>query len=264
MRTHLLIGALVLCTTAVHADRLPPPPADIASYINPGEKDFDGLSDTVWQMLNDAGHTIGFQGGKAERAYELRHALLQRDDILQKMYDFRPLISKQGYLPPVIATSADLASISRDQIRTAFRTYNIIVPARFVSNPPGWRNYLMTGLSVRRIASPDVSVRPKNRQEKKVWEAAVRRGWAEGRLSADRTLESNFNRLNRDYTGMLRYSSLLHQGIIQAPEIKETHQSVTGNREELMIGDKVKRIHDPAGFVVDKNKWKPVIRKEVP
>ncbi|MGK0747739.1 type IV secretory system conjugative DNA transfer family protein, partial [Yokenella regensburgei] len=101
-----------------------------------------------------------------------------------------------------------------------------------------------------------------NSQEKAVWEAAVRKGWEDGRQSADRTLESNFNRLTRDYTGMLRYSTLLQQGIIQAPDVKDSQQSVTGTRDELMIGDKVKRIQDPAGFVIDKNKWKHVIRKE--
>lgn len=260
MKPSLLAGLLLFSTLPALAEDAPP--GSIQDYLNPAANDYNGLSDTVWQMLNDAGQTVGFQGGKAQRAWELRQILTERDSTLSAMYDFRPLISRQGYLPPVIATSADLAHVTPDQIRTAYRTYNILVPARFVSNPPGWRTWLLPGLANKRIDAPDSSVRPKNSKEKAVWESAVRKGWEDGRQSADRTLESNFNRLTRDYTGMLRYSTLLQQGIIQAPDVKETQQSVTGTRDELMIGDKVKRIQDPAGFVVDKNKWKPVIRKE--
>lgn len=260
MKRQLLAGLLLCCTLPAFAEDAPP--ADMADYLNPTVNDFNGLSDTVWQMLNDAGQTVGFQGGKAQRAWELRQILTARDTTLNNMYDFRPLISRQGYMPPVIATATDMAHITPDQIRTAYRTYNILVPARFVSNPPGWRTWLLPGLASKRIDAPDASVRPKNSKKKAVWEKAVRRGWEEGRLSADRTLEANFNRLTRDYTGMLRYSTLLQQGIIHAPDVKETQQSVTGTRDELMIGDKVKRIQDPAGFVVDKKQWKPVIRKE--
>lgn len=253
--------AILLLFSALPSYAEDAPPGNIQDYLNPSANDYNGLSDTVWQMLNDAGQTVGFQGGKAQRAWELRQILTERDSTLNAIYDFRPLISKQGYLPPVIATSADLAHVTPDQIRTAYRTYNILVPARFVSNPPGWRTWLLPGLANKRIDVPDASVRPKNSKERDVWEAAVRKGWEDGRKSADRTLESNFNRLTRDYAGMLRYSTLLQQGIILAPDVKETQQSVTGTRDELMIGDKVKRIQDPAGFVVDKNKWKPVIRK---
>jgi len=259
MKRSLLAVLLLFSTLPALAEDAPP--GSIQDYLNPAANDYNGLSDTVWQMLNDAGQTVGFQGGKAQRAWELRQILTERDSTLSAMYDFRPLISRQGYLPPVIATSADLAHVTPDQIRTAYRTYNILVPARFVSNPPGWRTWLLPGLANKRIDAPDASVRPKNSKEKAVWEAAVRKGWEDGRQSADRTLESNFNRLTRDYTGMLRYSTLLQQGIIQAPDVKESQQSVTGTRDELLIGDKVKRIQDPAGFVVDKNKWKPVIRK---
>lgn len=260
MKRTLLISLLLFSALPALAEDTPP--GSIQDYLNPAANDYNGLSDTVWQMLNDAGQTVGFQGGKAQRGWELRQSLAEQEATLSAMYDFRPLISKQGYLPPVIATSTDLAHITADQIRTAYRTYNILAPARFVSNPPSWRTWLLPGLPNQRIEAPDASVRPKNSKEKAVWEAAVRQGWEDGRQSADRTLESNFNRLTRDYTGMLRYSTLLQQNIIQAPDVKETQQSVTGTRDELMIGDKVKRIQDPAGFVVDKNQWKPVIRQE--
>lgn len=259
MKRFALCGVLLALTLPAWADA---PPPDMSTYLNPGKNDFNGLSETEWQIMNDAGHTVGFQGGKAQRAYELRQSLIKRDDTLSKLYDFRPLISKEGYLPPVIVSAKDLAHITTDQIRTAHRTYNILVPARFVSNPPGWRAYLLLGLSNLRADAPDISVHPKNSKEKAVWQAAVRRGWEDGRKSADRTLESNMNRLTRDYAGMLRYSTLLHQGMIKAPDVKETQQTVTGTKDELMLGDKVRRIEKHSNFVLDKKAWQPAIRKE--
>ncbi|MFC5946357.1 type IV secretory system conjugative DNA transfer family protein, partial [Micromonospora harpali] len=51
---------------------------------------------------------------------------------------------------------------------------------------------------------------------------------------------ANFNRLTRDYTGMLRYSTLLQQGMIKAPVITQQQQTVTGDKNRLMLGDKTK------------------------
>ncbi|WP_264766462.1 type IV secretory system conjugative DNA transfer family protein [Klebsiella pneumoniae] len=67
-------------------------------------------------MLNDAAHTIGFRGGKAERAKEIRAALENQRSNLDYMYSFQPLISSEGYLPPVIAEAKDVAHITNEQI----------------------------------------------------------------------------------------------------------------------------------------------------
>ncbi|EML8490016.1 type IV secretory system conjugative DNA transfer family protein [Salmonella enterica subsp. enterica] len=252
--------AVLLCS-ALSAVADDAPPADINAYLEPNDAAHSSVSDTVYRLLTDAGKTIGFQGGKAQRAWEIKQALKGRDNSLSAAYDFRPLICSQGYLPPVIDTAQNMADITQDQIRTAYRTYKILVPARFVSNPPTWRTYLLVGLSSDRIPAPDNSVRPKNSDEQDVWEAAIQKGWSEGREAADHTLESNFNRLTRDYVGMLQYSTLLQQGLIEAPDITEHQQSVTGSREQLLIGDKVRTIKDPAGFIVNKGQWQPVIAK---
>ncbi len=257
----LALAGMLLCSL-FPAQAEDAPPADMATYLEPGTNDHAGISDTVYQMLNDAGRTVGFQGGKAQRAYELRQALTTREATLSAVYDFRPLISRQGYLPPVIDQATDLAHITPDQIRTAYRTYTLLVPARFVSNPPSWRHWLLPGLASNRVPTPDASVRPKNGDEEDVWQNAIKAGWDEGRVAADRTLEANFNRLTRDYTGMLRYSTLLQTGLIEAPSVTEEQQSVTGNHDQLLVGDKVKRIKEPAGFIIDKHRWKPVVRKD--
>ncbi len=64
------------------------------------------------------------------------------ESTLNALYDFRPLISPEGWLPPVIDEAQDVAHITPDQIRTSSRVWTIIRPERFVSNPPGWRDWL--------------------------------------------------------------------------------------------------------------------------
>lgn len=63
------------------------------------------------------------------------------ESTLNALYDFRPLISPEGWLPPVIDEAQDVAHITPDQIRTSSRVWTIIRPERFVSNPPGWRDH---------------------------------------------------------------------------------------------------------------------------
>ena len=233
------------------------PPPDINAYLSPKTVDKHGLNDTLWQLLNDAGQTVGFRGGKAQRAWELQQALNAQNDSLSRLYTFAPLINRQGWLPPVISAAESLAHITDNQIRTANKVYNILVPERFVSNPPSWRQYLLAGLSINSDIPNEI--RPKNSDEEKVWQEAVRKGWQEGRESADRTLESNFNRLTRDYTGMVRYSTLVQQGMITPPVVSEQLQSVTGSSDKLMLGDKVRDLKQRAGFELDKQRWRPTI-----
>lgn len=239
-----------------------PPPVEL--YLNTSKPDASQVSDTRRQLLEEAGHTIGFRGGKAERAWELRQTIDLRSTRLGLIYDFRTLISKQGWLPPVIDEAIDVAHITPGQIRTASHVYEIIAPERFVSNPPSWRTWLLAGLSSTPTDGPEASVTPENSVQKALWQTAVRKGWEEGRVSADHILEANFNRLTRDYRGMLLYSQLLRQGFINQPVVTDQQQTVTGDRQKLMTGDRVRTIKQNAEFIPDKTQWQPVIRKERP
>ena len=60
-----------------------------------------------------AGRTLGFRGGKAQRSWELIQALNARESTLNALYDFRPLISKEGWLPPVIDEAQDVHTSDR-------------------------------------------------------------------------------------------------------------------------------------------------------
>ncbi|MBU9819673.1 type IV secretory system conjugative DNA transfer family protein [Rahnella sp. BCC 1045] len=241
-------------------DGAPPPGPD--AYLSPVKRSTSEVSDNRREMLTDAARTLGFRGGKAQRAWELKRNLEARAVQLDATYDFRPLISARGWLPPVITEAVDVAHVTPDQIRTASRVYEIVEPERFVSNPPSWRNWLMAGLSTASPDGPEGSLVPDNGVQRDIWQAALNAGWAEGRQSADDTLEANVNRLTRDYNGMLQYMLLRRENIITAPVVTEQQQTVTGDSHKLTTGDRDRRLEAHAGFVTDKARWKPIINTE--
>lgn len=265
----LLLPALLAGCAGFHLTRVAPvtgpdgaPPPGPEAYLSPQKRNTDDVSDNRRQMLTEGGHTTGFRGGKAQRAWELRRDLEARAKQLDATYDFRPLISARGWLPPVITEAVDVAHVSPEQIRTASRVYEIIQPERFVSNPPTWRTWLLTGLSTVPPDEPEGGLIPENGVQHNIWQAAVSEGWAEGRQSADETLEANVNRLTRDYNGMLQYMLLRRQNLITAPVVTERQQTVTGDSNKLTTGDRERRLESHAGFVTDKKSWKPVVITE--
>ncbi|CAG9261010.1 conserved exported hypothetical protein [Burkholderia diffusa] len=233
------------------------------SLLNPISKANTGVTDLRSQMLTDAGKTVGFRGGMAAEARALRQALDARAGHLDTIFQFSPLINKNGAIAPVIVEARDLSAFSTDQIRTATRVYKIEKAEHFVSVPPTWRDYLYIGLPASgNVDLPPFSARPQDSKESSIWRQAVQKGWAEGEQQADAILAANFNRLTRDYTGMLLYSTLLQQGMISATRVAESSRTVTGSGTQLMLGDTLRRVTGRASFETDANKWRPALNAD--
>ncbi|WP_410316392.1 type IV secretory system conjugative DNA transfer family protein [Klebsiella pneumoniae] len=80
----------------------------------------------------------------------------------------------------------------------ANRAYDIVVPARFVSNPPT-REKLSSDWAgaADRIARTGCSLQP-IRKQRDIWKKLTALGWSDGRQKADEIFTANFNRLTRD------------------------------------------------------------------
>lgn len=215
------------------------------------------IPDVRQQLIRDTGHTVGYRAGLAARSEALRDSVESRGSVLDQMFDFAPLVSNQGVLPPVIVEAQDVASYSDSQIRVADQVYRIKVPERFVSNPVSWRDYLYAGLpSKSDIRLPREEALPEG-DELEIWREAVKEGWEQGFHQADDIMTANFNRLTRDFTGMLRYSVLVQQRMITLPVVAESQRTVSGDGEELTIGEKNRRLLERSEFVVDPDVWRP-------
>ena len=232
----------------------------LEALLNPPSKASSGVTDLRAQMLTDAGKTLGFRGGMAARARVLADALTARAAQLDAIFLFSPLINKNGTIPPVIVEARDVASFSPEQIRTATRVYKIEKDERFVSVPPTWRDYLFVGLPVKgEIDLPTFQARPQDGKEEVIWKGAVTAGWKEGETQADAILAANFNRLTRDYSGMLMYSTLLQQGMVSTTRVAESQQTVSSDGKVLILGEKLRRVTKKATFESDASKWRPTI-----
>jgi defect-in-organelle-trafficking protein DotC len=231
------------------------------SLMNPTSEASTGVNSLRAQLLADGGRTVGFRGGLAARAQDLIGGLRLRERSLDVQYEFGSLVSHSGMLPPVIVESRDVAAFTPDQIRTANRVYKKERDERFVSVPPTWRDYLLVGLPTQtNIDLPVMEARPVDSAEMKIWQEAVKQGWQEGGDQALAILDANFNRLTRDYKGMLLYSTLLQQGMVGQSQVAESQQTVTGDGGQLTLGDKMRRLVGKAEFQVDAARWRPTIK----
>lgn len=231
------------------------------SLMNPTSEASTGVNSLRAQLLADGGRTVGFRGGLAARAQDLIGGLRLRERALDVQYEFGSLVSPSGMLPPVIVESRDVAAFTPDQIRTANRVYKKERDERFVSVPPTWRDYLLVGLPTQtNIDLPVMEARPVDSAEMKIWQEAVKQGWQEGADQALAILDANFNRLTRDYKGMLLYSTLLQQGMVGQSQVAESQQTVTGDGGQLTLGDKMRRLVGKAEFQVDAARWRPTIK----
>lgn len=221
------------------------------------QQDNADIPDVRKQLIRDTAHTVGYRSGLASRAEALRDSIESRGSLLDQMFDFAPLVSNKGVLPPVIVEAQDVASYSDEQIRVADQVYHIKVPERFVSNPISWRDYLYAGLPASSdVRLPRTEALPDG-DELDLWREAVKEGWEQGFKQADNIMAENFNRMSRDFSGMLRYSALVQQRMVTLPVVAESQRAVSGDGQELTIGEKNRRLLERSEFIVDPDVWRP-------
>jgi defect-in-organelle-trafficking protein DotC len=227
------------------------------------ELEFEKL-DIRLDALREAALSLGARGGLATRTKEIRETLDLRQAYMDQVYDFRRLLIKapSGMMiePPIVNESFDNMNIETDGqlAAVADRILNINREARIVSTPRNWRTYLERDWG--KVQRPPAVLMPKTEDEKREWQALVAKGWREGVEQADAIFQSDLNRLNSDFQGMVRYRILLTQGIITPPFALEIDRGVTGGGSEMRVGDRAVQITGPSQLKPDAYLWKPANR----
>lgn len=257
----VLIAAAPACTFGAERDASGFSVDDIANLSVDTMPVAAAISPIRAGELRELALPLGSHRGLADRSAILIAELETRASRLDTLYRFGALVTKNGVLPPVITEARDAIEATTDQVRRADAMYKIIVPARFVTLPPTWRDYLFIGLRIKPQADalPFSGMLPKTTAERAFWKDQVMLGYAQGQALADQILETNLARLNRDYTGMLRYSELLNKGMVSEPEVAVAPRVVSGDRNHIDVGDTLYRVTDRGGFVTDPSKWQAVI-----
>lgn len=223
-------------------------------------KEGDENNQIRFMALTDTALSVGARGGLDWRTKQINAQLRGEKDQLDEVFNFRALVLNENILPPVLVESLDSLNLETPHtIRAADRNYKIIKQARFITAPPMWQDYLI--FELEELEEPDITLLPKNAEEREIWELYVKKGWADGVRQANMIYEENLSRLKRDYQGMIRYRVLLAQNIVSAPEVAYRDLGITGGGDELSINDRVLTIKALPALKADSDQWQPVVTR---
>lgn len=214
--------------------------------------------------IEEAALSYGARGGLTYRTWHIRKEMETRARYLDKVFDFRQLLipAPSGLLiePPVISEAMDAMIIDAKgtEAAVADRVLNIGQNARIVSAPRTWRAYLERDWS--NVDPPPDILRPRDKEERKMWEEYVRKGWDMGIEQADQIFQADLNKLVADYQGMVRYRQLLSQGMVSPPYALQVDRGVTGGGDEMRIGDRALSLTELPKLQTRAQEWQPANR----
>ena len=264
----LLVFALP--AMAQDIDDMPPPQLYELQSIEPefivDEDDEESLPlDIRGDALKEAALSYGARGGLSWRTYYIRQSLNEQARYLDKVFNFKHLLisAPSGLLiePPIISEMYDAMLIEQSgtEAAVADRVLNIGRNAKIVSNARTWNLYLERQWG-EVVPPPDI-LRPVNEEEREIWIKHVEMGWVKGIEQADEIFQTDLNQLVADYQGMIRYRSLLAQGMVSPPYAMQVDRGVTGDGNTMRVGDRALTITDPSKLQVKRYKeWQPVNR----
>ena len=226
--------------------------AKIASTENAKKS---AVSELRKQAIIEIATALGTSSGLAYRIRERRIELDKISGQMDATFDFTKLTIDNGVMAPVLTEGlSNYAQESDDQVRIADKIYKIEAQAKFVSVYPDWRSYL--SFTFPTYDTPSSAYLPKDDGEKLIWDESVKKGWTQGLRQADSIIESSFNRLVRDYMGMIKYKILLAEGLITPTIIAGQNLGVTGGGREMAINDQIFRISDHSALNPTVKDWK--------
>lgn len=214
--------------------------------------------------LVEAAISYGARSGLAHRTYEISQEIEKRARHLDRVYDFKKLLipAPSGLLiePPIVSESINAMLIDNNGQEAAVsdRIYNIINNARIVSTARHWRTYLERDWGT--VEPPPDILLPENEDERVTWIKNVEKGWEQGVQQADEIFQDDLNLLNADFEGMIRYRTLLSQGMISKPYALQVDRGVTGGGDEMRIGDRAVRITGVPELMTGSKEWRPASR----
>lgn len=248
----------------------PPPPAfaQIQAQIKIADDDAEKTEDENKKKvgvqirddaMKEAALSYGARAGLAWRTFQIQRRLAEQEDNLSRIYDFNHLIlaAPSGLLiePPIVseAQKAVIVANGGQNAAVADRVYRINKNARIVTASRNWRTYLERDWG-KVDPAPNI-LRPKNDTELKQWQKWLVDGWEEGVRQADDVFQADLDKLNTDYLGMIRYRELLAQGMITPPYATQEDRGVTGDANEMRVGNRGLAITGPSQFNTKSERW---------
>lgn len=215
---------------------------------------------TRTQAIRDTALSLGVKGGIAWQLENIRAAIEHRARDLDTVYEFGHLMIQDRVVPPVISEARDLYNQDGDRtLRLSGAYYRIESQARFSSVSPSWRQYLTFPSLKIEYSMLTNTLKPRDDDERRLWRLAVADGWKQGVEQANLMLKNSLDRMNRDFTGMLRFHSFVIQGRIRMPAVASEQIAVTHKDGTMAVDETLLRITDLSDFVTDTKNWTGVL-----
>lgn len=206
------------------------------------------------EALKEAAIGAGARGGLTYQTKLINKALDKVKRQLDTVYDFGPLMIKGRVVPPVLTETREIYSQGDSaNLRLAGRSYKVEAQAKFSSRPPQWRDYVY--IEYDEVKMPSAVLMPRNGEEQEVWRRAVAEGWKQGVEQAGMIFDTNLNRLNRDYTGMVRYHVLALKRMVTMPVLAEQNMPINTSGDTMSLDETLLRITALPEFNRDMREW---------
>jgi defect-in-organelle-trafficking protein DotC len=248
-----------------------PPSPSLDELVNalPAGKAEENPEDRLrMPALRDTALSYGARGGLAWEARRINESLQRRSRELDRTWDFTSVAIRAPndvmVLPPVISQATDTweSSEAGKTLRIADESYEIVQQARFAPVAPLWHEYLLRAYTPPE-APPD-SLLPRNAGERDAWRRWVTEGWMQGLRQAHDIFEDDLRRLERDFTGMIRYKALLEKGMVSPPVVAEGRMGTTGSGRDMRVNDRAMRITADPQLVTDPARWSAPVSSQIP
>lgn len=215
------------------------------------------------ETLKQIARSIAAQAALAKSSYQINKMLDSQKRYLDHIFNFNYLILNQNVLPPVLVEGKNALNLTDDfTLRVSEHDYRIVQMPKFVTVPPNWRNYIW--MHYQKPETPNSTLLPQNKFERKIWNEYILIGWQEGLKQANEIFFVNLARLKRDYEGMILYRKLLAKNMVTPPYVSQAELGVTGDGNKLHIDDRVLRITTIPQLQTDHTKWHPVLSVSKP
>ncbi len=274
-----ILAGVFICLAAFEAapvrasavEEVAPPPtqSELMSIRKVKKSDDDEEASAMpYDIRNDAikeaAMSYGARGGLNWRTYFIRKEMETRARYLDKVFDFRQLLiaAPSGLLiePPIISEAVDATAIDQGGLEAAVadRVYNIGRNAKIVSTARTWRAYLERQWG--NVSPPPDILLPEDKEEQAQWNTWFEEGWQAGVEQADEIFQADLNKLTSDYQGMVRYRSLLSQGMVSPPYALQVDRGVTGGGNAMRVGDRAVTITGLPALQTGTQEWQPANR----
>jgi len=200
-----------------------------------------------FEMVRDGALMYSSQCALKYYYHEINQSLLQNESLLNRVFNFEPLMLDADVVPPVVVQSGKTVDkVNAEHLIIADRTFKIIRHGSFTTTPLSWKDYLIENIGNPPL--PDKSLLPGNSVEQEIWMLYVDQGWNAGKEQAFIMFQNNLAQLVQHYSGMVTFHRLFQQGLMTAPIIQEIENGITMGPDQMSINQKILAIAEQ-GFL---------------